>query len=178
MASTEETMKESITPTKSTAVALAIRRLTLSSTLSTTSAPNKAESTVSVKPVKTETLPTTIMARAAPRAAPALMPSREGSASGLRKSVCVKSPLPPRAAPESAAVRAMVKRWCTTISCPMAEDVSLSPNKQRAASPKAVATSCGVIHTLPTKRCNPMSSSTSQLKLSSRVRWERERRNM
>ena len=131
-----------------------------------------------VKPVKSETLPTTTMARAAPRAAPALIPRREGSASGLRKSVCVKSPLPPSAAPESAAVRAMVKRWCTTISCPMAEDVSLSPSKLRAASPKAAPTSCGVIHTLPTKRCSPMSNSTSQLRLSSRVRWERGGRNM
>ena len=110
MDKTEETMKESITPTRSTAVALASRRLTLSKRNKTTRAPNKAQHTVRVKPATNGMLPMTIVASAAPRAAPALMPNKEGSASGFLKSVCVNNPLPPSAIPEIAAVKAMVSR--------------------------------------------------------------------
>ena len=60
---------------------------------------------------------------AAPSPAPALMPRMEGSARGLRKSVCITSPPTASAAPESSAVHAAGRR----LSRMMNRAVSLPP---------------------------------------------------
>ncbi len=121
---TEPAMVPNIIPTIKSETALCMRNETISTKTSKNAAPSTAASTID-QPPATKTAgktPEAIVINATPKLAPELTPRIYGSASGLRKSVCISKPATDSEAPATTAVMALGSRkfriisWFTPVS--------------------------------------------------------------